>query len=414
MNATSDQLTTYKIPATNMPHLEDEIVRLNRRATKLKLKPIVLTILRTIFETRKHPTVKDLTYQLEFKECTVEGEYPKLNGWHILAVIEPQSNGENVIREIPGCDCPTKYQTANLTCDHCNKKRRRSAIFILEHENGETKQVGRSCMKDFLGGESPESIMSAAEFTLSGDSLCKEAQEEGWGWGGRPCVSLNCFVATASIVIRRFGWVSRTTGGETGKTPTANLAWDICTVTNDDKFTKFIRENSLFAEPRDLELAEAAVAWGSELKSTDNNYLFNLGVCCRQSFVDFKNAGYVASVIGAYQRANVVKTPTEKSNSVHLGKIDERMNFYQLKVILANGYMGGMYPKTFIKFVDSAGNTLIWHASGTPDWAAVGDVIDVVGTVVKHDDYKGVKQTTLKRVSLAKEKKPKKTKSEAA
>ena len=68
--------------------------------------------------------------------------------------------------------------------------------------------------------------------------------------------------------------------------------------------------------------------------------------------------------------------------------------------------------KTLCKFEDEAGNVLIWWCSGNSEWLKEGEVVDITGTVKKHNDFKGWLQTELLRVAegLPKAKAPRKKK----
>lgn len=47
---------------------------------------------------------------------------------------------------------PTKYNPSNEKCDHCNKKYPRVKSYIIHNnDDGEFKQVGKGCLKQFLG-----------------------------------------------------------------------------------------------------------------------------------------------------------------------------------------------------------------------------------------------------------------------
>ena len=44
------------------------------------------------------------------------------------------------------------------TCDYCNTLRNRNETHIVQNEEGTIHQVGSTCVRDFLGGVSPEQI----------------------------------------------------------------------------------------------------------------------------------------------------------------------------------------------------------------------------------------------------------------
>lgn len=392
-------IQTYRVPALNYPRLEDEIAKLNKRATKLKCQPIVLNILETITEKKRNEVV-GFDYQETYHICTVSGETPKLAGWTLIAIIEPVPNGENLVREVPGEKCPARFRTTKMFCDHCSSTRKRNSIFLLKHEDGEYKQVGRQCLADFLGHEHPENLILKAEYLFSGTGLMRDAEEEGWWSGGGslpPMIPTTEFVTVAAVVIRKMGWKPRSQVSEFEQA-TADIVWDICTRSGDRMVRELVQAKQLYASEDDIKSAEAAVAWGAAIDPANahNTYLHDLGVCCRQNYVDHKRSGFAASVISAYRRT--LLTPEKTTPSKHLGEIDKRQQFDNVTCRLARPIVSGIYEKTLVKFVDGEGNVLIWWASGMPDWVEVGCKYNIKATVKKHTEYQGVAQTEVNRV----------------
>ena len=393
-------IQTYRIPAINFPRLEIEIGKMNRRAKKLQTEPVVLTILESVTETKRNDVI-GFDYQETYHICTVTGIAPKLAGWTLVAVIEPVPNGENFIREVPGQKCPVKFRSSRMSCDHCGESRKRNAIFVLKHENGDHNQVGRNCLADFLGHENPDSMLARAEYMLTFDKLISEASGEGWGYGGSGAivVSTTQFAITSAVVIRKIGWLPKSRAGEFER-PTADIVWDICTRPNDHIVKQLIQNRRLYAEEADVKEAEAAVAWAASLdpKTESSTYLYDLGVCCRQNFVDGRRSGFVASVIAAHKRFLSENINRFTGKSKHLGTIKKRQQFDDLLITNADPYMAGVYQKTKVKFCDPNDNILIWRASGSPDWIKIGSKFTVKGTVKKHLYSAGILETEINRV----------------
>ena len=395
-----NEVQTYRIPAVNYPQLLLEVEKLNKRAIKLQTTPILLSILETVTEKKRNEVI-GFDYQETFHICTVTGQAPKLAGWTFVAVVEPVANGENLIREVPGQRCPHEYRSTKMSCDHCGEYRKRNAIFVLRHENGEHKTVGRNCLADFLGHEHPEALLAAAEYLMVFNRTMGEAGEDGWGFRSGPMlVPTTEFVSVTSVVIRKLGWLPKYKAGEFDRC-TSDIVWDVCTRPNDKYVAQLIREKELFAQESDIEEAEQAVAWAASFdpKKESSTYLYDLGVCCRQNFVDVKRRGFVASVIAAHRRhlslVQTASSPHGAYASKHVGEIDKRQVFEDLVITHADPYMWGVYSKTKIKFVDKTGNILVWRATGCPEWAKVGLTVSVKGTVKKHLNSAGILETEM-------------------
>ena len=86
--------------------------------------------------------------------------------------------------------------------------------------------------------------------------------------------------------------------------------------------------------------------------------------------------------------------------SDHVGQIKDRIEFEG--VIEFETDREGYYGTTHIlKFRGDDGNVYTWFASGLQDLAK-GDRVKVRGTVKKHDEFRGVKQTVLSRCIVEK------------
>jgi hypothetical protein len=381
------------IPSFNLPHLQDAIEAMNRRCRKLGQSEIRLTTGATIFEERRHET--GVKYKIEMVNVDVVGESPVLDGWKLVGVIE-RIEEENMVRCVPGETVPSDYRLADNHCDHCKTSRMRKEVFVLRHIDGRHVQVGRQCIADFLGHVSVESMIARAEWEISAVSEVRDACDENYGHVERT-IPLGLFVATTAIVIRRLGWVSRKMAEDATRETltTAHLVWQV--LTSNDKFTKeLVESNQLYVESRDEELAERATVWAASLPTDEGDYLYNLGVACRCASVTYRTRGTVASVIAAYNR---VLDSGKKTPCVHVGTVGKREEF--AVTVKKLSYFDSQYGvKTLVRF-DAAGNVLIWWASGNTDWLHEGDELKIVGTVAKHDDYKGTPQTVLKRVRKA-------------
>ena len=91
--------------------------------------------------------------------------------------------------------------------------------------------------------------------------------------------------------------------------------------------------------------------------------------------------------------------PIEESTSEWL--FEEKERFYDYAVVLKS--VRGMETRfgwtTLIKFEDANGNILQWWTA-VDIKAEVGDQVLLTGTVKAHDEYKGVKSTTVTRCKI--------------
>src|SRR5271157_457690 len=412
----TDERPVYEIPAHNLPMLQAKLDEMNRRAVKLGCEPTVLKIVGE-FDVERKREGTGIKYTVHYLKVEVAGQTPKLNGWQLMAAIEMQPSGENLVRCVPGKTVPESYRTTDTHCDHCHTERFRKEVFVLNHDDGRWAQVGRSCIADFLGHVSVENICGRAAWDLDLAEELGEASDESYSGRGETVVAITEFVAATAICIRRLGWLSRTKAakmGEFGPPSTSGVAWQICT-SNDSHTKRLIDESSLFVEKRDIELAEESLAWGRSHPTTGvADYLYNLGVACRLDYVTWKTCGLVASVVAAYlrekERVGEMGLQAKKKPSEHVGVVGERQGFAAVTVKSLRSFESPFGVKTLCRFETTEGDTLVWWCSGNCDWLEEDKVLDITGTVKKHGEYKGWLQTELSRVAagLPKAKKAKK------
>jgi len=424
-DTTTEDRPIYEIPATNLSALQAKLDEMNRRAVKLGCEPTTLKIVEE-FEVERRREHTRIKYMVKYYKVEVVGQSPKLNDWKLLACIERQPSGENLVRTVPGETVPESYRTTDTHCDHCHTARFRKEVFILKHDDGRHAQVGRSCIADFLGHVSVENICGRAAWEFSLAEEMSEAGDESYGSRVETTVEMMEFVSATAICVRRLGWLSRTkaaemdTGYGQGPMSTSGIAWTICT-SHDRNTLEMIEESSLFAEERDMEIAAEAIAWARGLGTTGvGDYIYNLGVAVRLDVVTWKTSGIVASVIAAYlrekERVGELGMKAKRKPSEHVGVVGERQGFAAVTVKSLKYIESQFGVKTLCKFETTEGNTLIWWCSGNSEWLKEGETLDITGTVKKHNDYKGWLQTELSRVAagLPKPKKVKKAKAAVA
>ena len=98
----------------------------------------------------------------------------KVGDYDIIAELEHHTEG-NIIRAInPKYSVPTQYRTCKPYCEHCNKLRNRANTYLLIDANNNYKQVGKSCLKDFIGYDSTKVISMIDSI----NSLIRDYNEE--------------------------------------------------------------------------------------------------------------------------------------------------------------------------------------------------------------------------------------------
>lgn len=334
------------------------------------------------------------------------GQAPKLAGWSFVATLEHLGEGATLLCAVPGHEVPSRFRQAEPHCEHCQTVRRRAQTFVLVHEDGRDKQVGRQCLKDFLGHQDPNKAAAYAEElgTLGElfDAAVAGSDEDSWGGGGGGAPrawDLAEYVAYCAASIRVHGWVSRGEARERCVVSTADSALDSMLPP-----PMYPREAILRPELRDRELAAAALAWvETDLMPKDeagasSDYEHNLVTSVRLGVCLGKTMGVVASLVSAYNRHLGREIERKRAlDGKHVGEVGKRQLFEGLALSRVVD-LEGVYGTTHLHvFLDADGNTLIWKASA--ESLEVGATFDVTATVKSHGENRktGAPETYISR-----------------
>jgi hypothetical protein len=95
------------------------------------------------------------------------------------------------------------------------------------------------------------------------------------------------------------------------------------------------------------------------------------------------------------------KKADEGKDSNFVGSLKERLKNIKVEVTYKRNIESDFGVSTLYAFKDDLGNIYKTFYSGYSWELEVGDVVLMTGTVKKHDEFKGVKQTMLNRVVVA-------------
>ena len=401
----------FVVPEHNLPRLRERLEKLSRRCAKLGQPAI--TIREVGRSEHKITDERGRTLRvIPLTHVTIEGPTPKLNGWTFLATLDHAGEAGTIIRAVPGSTAPVQYREAPPTCDHCKTLRRRNDTFIVRHDDGRVAQVGRQCLKDFLGHQSPEAVAAVAEFLALAGDYAEGAEDGGEGGcgSGSGRIPLDTFLAYVSLSIRTDGWVSRTHAQEWGKSATADLALATLDRVSDRRRSGLSAKEEDEPQPADYERAAAAIKWSETLRERPaeslNDYEHNLKVVTSSASITYRSTGIAASLITTYERALGIAAERKAAAAVsnHVGTIGKRETFKGLtctKVLHLDTQYGALNINLFR---DAAGNVLVWR-TGSFD-GRIGWTYDLKATVKAHGDYSGVKQTDLSRAAVLNETEP--------
>ena len=328
---------------------------------------------------------------------------PRLNGWEFLAVIEPLTGG-NLIKQMPGA-APEGFsfdpwRVGPIRCTHCNTIRKRLETFIVRHEDGRVQQVGRNCIKDFLGGKSADAILASMGFI----DLIKEAggadDEGGYSRASMPDEydPLEVMTWTASVT-RLDGFVSKKAAGE-DKPSTSGIVTSMLSdpPTHPESRHKWLAARERYKPtPADEAKGKAVLAWAQALAG-GTDYELNVRLVASQPVIKASHIGTLASAIAGYDREHgtaAVRAARAAGGGSHwVGEVGKRLEWTLTveRIFDLEGAYGMLHIHTMR---DPAGNAIVWKT--TSKRLEPGETVSGKGTVKAHTEYKGEQQTEITR-----------------
>lgn len=381
----------YMIPVKFMENFEKSIEKLNKKAKKLNLEPIVIENLETVMYLRDERDDYEIPC---YKIKVTQGQEIKIQGYKFVGKLE-KNVGDTFLYK--GSDEVPQSQKEIRICQHCNSNRKRKLLYILKNEQDEYITVGKSCLIDYIGHTDAEKIAKYYQevnsfFNIDDDTLFLE--EHMSIYDEQPDVFSIDQILRASIVsIENRGYYK--------------------TDCEDNMSTKDDVYNILFSrKEREAELKEKAMDIPKkeidEIKEIINNmepttsYIENLQLLIRDKFVTYNFLGYAVSMIPTVTREKekmIVKEKNKKSNYVgDVGeKIELLVSFYREAFYERESRYTGKYETVHIyTFVDENNNHIVWKTTAREHFD-VGDKINLKAKVKEHNEYKDIKQTIITR-----------------
>lgn len=368
---------TYRVPVENMRKLREKFDKINRRAERLGCPPVELKRVGAESENCFEAGVKAIRH---YAIVEVIGVAPQIDGWTFVGVID-HAGEVNVLRLVPGETAPEEYRTAAPVCDHCGTRRMRNMTYVLR-KGDDHKQVGSSCLQDFLGHD-PHQAAAYAGLLFDAVEMCESFMGMGHvsGW------ALDQYLAHVSYAIRSYGWVSR-----------AQAENYLLTATADTAMARMLDLRHSDLDGSDLELAEKAIEWAKGFGEDVDDYKWNLHAVAENGYVTSRTAGLAASMIPAYLRE--LERQRQAKASTHFGVVGERGRFELTLTGEVQGIYGGRWTSYLHRFVDADGNIAVWFSSKPTDLEP-NRTYKIEARVKGHDVYKGVPQTVLTRCKIA-------------
>ena len=401
-------IQTTTIRKANVDELIANIEKMNKKCRKLNCEEMKLTFDNEHTKSFNHHPVSGRTLIspmiVEYVDAHLEYEIPVIDGWELIATLDiyPGENDNQVlVSAVPEKEVPEHYKNRNeIACEHCGWNRNRYHSVLLQNtESNEYKEVGSTCVKDFMGHD-PRGFLFMASIDFPAIASFKD---EYVGSYGRRLYAygLKEVLVFTSAVIKKHGWMSKGKAYQLECESSASKVWDNLEPSAD--VMKHRKENLVKTDDDDVAVAEATIEYFENVDATDNDYLTNCQKIATLGYVPSKYMGFACSMVSSYQRVlndKVKKEAEEKlPPSNWVGEIGDRLKDVRVKVVFTKVMPDRGWGESMLYiFRDALGNEYKTFYSGYKFNYDKDDEILLTGTVKKHDEFKGKKSTMLNRV----------------
>jgi hypothetical protein len=370
----------------------EKIAKINARAEKKGFTGRITLDAVEVVKTRE--IAPGFTSSERAFEVSLGGEAPAYNGWALLAVLDFDQHAGLVTRMAPGTDDVAVDRDALEAgrCDHCSVTRNRTKSYLVRNvETGEQKQVGSTCIKDFLGWSGTIAFVSVDEVS--------DEMAGGWGNGGPSDYATDTLLAAAWAAIRAYGFVR---SGDWSARSTADTVRVFLNGGKDKEAQQVKADLAPFFEASYAAAAKTRAFVLSEDFSGTSEYVINLKAVAAAEYVSDRNVGLLASApqaLARFEEKTLVREKEAQKPSSHFGTVGDKIEF--TGTISGVRYIESAYGTSVLYTIrdEETGNVVKWFASrealGGPD--KVGTEVKVKGTIKKHEEFNGLKSTVLTR-----------------
>lgn len=388
---------TYYLSADELAATREKLAKLNERAAKRGLAGHV-----GLVATQKSETVvNEAGFEVTkiYFEVAITGQAPRYNGWEFIATLDWDASAGLITRTVPGYQGQVdRSALVEGKCDHCQISRQRNLTYLLRNDQGETKQVGSSCIKDFLG-------TSLRPVFIYEDDLTESLGSYGAGRLFEYEVSPETALAIAWAAIQTFGFIR---SGDYSDIATRDRISSVLYPApfgqgrrDDEELARKLRPLAAQATDQARLIKEFIL---SDAFGGDSEYFVNLKAVIAGERVSRRNFGLLASAPQAWAREveRDLRRQADKATVIneYIGQAGDKIEL--TANIKSIRYISGNYGTTTLyTLVTSTGHLVKWFASNDSLGSEVtNDTFTLKATIKKHDDYQGTRSTVITRAKV--------------
>jgi len=405
------------VAPSEMAAFAKRLAVLNTKARVFGLEPITVVSTEEVLYQRRFENVSDdrqLAYLVPLRPgefCAspirinrIRIEYPqvRLGNWHVVGKLEAIDEGNltfSVSREPADVAAITRFAEHPIECEHCKTKRRRVDGYVLrDAEAGSYKQVGSNCLEDFTGID-PAAALFLAKMShvirLAEDDLAE------FGASGRSnAVSTQSYLADVSFLCDHGGFISSAKAKESQLVATY---WEAATDFLKDAPSE-IREKYHAEREKHLAKADAVRQWVAE-KPGEGDFDRNVKLLLKADAIslDRKHLAFAAATVVMHNRYLGLMAQ-HATPSQHVGEPGQKLTAeLTIDRIIDSPNPFGRGTNFLVLMRDMSGNRLKWKTSspGQDVVKGQGRTMEASFKIKEHSDYKGVPQTGVTHLKVA-------------
>lgn len=329
------------------------------------------------------------TRMVEAFDLTIDSEIICKEGYTVVAKIE-HLDGGNIVYTVAGEESKIEWRNLSPRCEHCSGNHGQKVTFIVRDSEGNDKQVGRTCLKDYCGID-PQRVGLLNKLK----DIFLDLDVEFYDFVKRPPTLAYTTMDALALAIRlqnQYGYTATSEGNHSNKA----------------KLTHLMRNSE---RPTETELQEAK-ALAAVILTLDLSlaFRFSLDTVCallRSGYCKDSHFGIISYAPLAFDRYKQTVAceaeweatkNAERHSSDYVGEIGERIMVDVSDMKLLTSWESEWGVTYLYKIIDTEGNVLIWYAYRPIETNA--EVKKLRVTVKNHSERDGVKQTIVTRCSV--------------
>jgi len=409
--------------------ISEHVQKISKKAVRYGLPAITMTVGKEfLYDTKRPlPGLRDGKVEtLKLPAVTVVVTYPivKLSGgWKPVATIEAYDCGYNVING--GIRDIEEYKKLDLRrCDHCNVRRYRRMVVVVENDHGERKVVGRTCVKEYLGIDVTHfqflcDIAYNLGKAMGEDEIGEWVEKGSHREFGKDIETVTKYLVA---VMMEDNWTYRSAkywDEFCNWSPTTHKVSILLYANSRDDIAlknkrKAIESDETIAKYTSEWIAEYRAKYPIEsLETIDDSFEYSFALLINSGFIDHKRTRLFLGTFGyKIHRSMAEKRESEaKKNpklSEYVGKVGEKIKKVELEITKTKLIEGQWGDSLMVSgYFKGTNNQFVTFMSGNTDWLytkdneLIGEM--VVDATIKNQQDRGYgKQTVLTRVRATK------------